>query len=122
MPNYGVKQSGGVLTEIQPGDQFVLFNAESPTPPQASVAFNTGYQPGGQSPQIAFTIDFATAPSASEVHIQGANINADADFQDLYVSTNVQHDLYLDNGKLAFYRAKLVGNTGGGALTVIAQR
>lgn len=123
MPNYGVVQAGGVLTAIQPGDSIALFNAESPAaPPQASVAFCTGYSPGGGAPApILFTIDFAAAPTDSLV-IQGANQDIDANYQTLYTSTNRQHDFYADAGGFAFYRAKLVSQSAGGAVTVIAKR
>ncbi len=123
MPNYGIRQAGGVLTAIQPGDAFDLFLAtEIITPPQASVAFCTGYSPGGGAPAaILFTIDFATAPT-DVVEIQASNQDVDADYQTQYTSTSKQHDSYLDAAGFAFYRAKLTSQSAGGAVAVIAKR
>lgn len=123
MSNYGVLQAGGTLTEILPGDAFTLFNAESPAAGQASVAFATGYCPGGgPSHGIVFTIDYAATSVTAVMLIQGSNRDVDADYQTLYTSTNVQHDNYADVGGFAFYRAKLSTESAGLPVTVIAQR
>ena len=128
MPNYGTPQAGfnqtspGLnLTTLLPGDRLALFNAETPTAPQASVAFARGYAPQGQPPRITFTVAFAAQPTAV-VQIQGANQDLDAQYQTLFSSAvNDQTSSYVDNGCFAFYRARLDSQTAGGALTVIAQ-
>lgn len=124
--NYGVTQSGGTtsasqLVALQPGDAFTLFSAESPAAPQASVAFTRAMGPGGVDGGTTFTIAFAAAPTDA-VAIQGSNTDVDAQYQTLYTSTNKQFDSYTDTGRWAFYRAKLVSQSAGGAVTVIAQR
>jgi len=121
MPNYGVKQAGGVLTSVCPGDQYFLFNAETPTAPQASVAFSRGsYQPADDA-GITFQIIFASAPTAS-VTIQGSNVDSNADYVVLFTSTNKQFDSYTDTNRFQFYRANLASQSAGGAITVVAQR
>lgn len=121
MPLYGVAQAGGVLTAIQPGDSITLFAAETLTAPQASVAFNRGYSPSATDAGTTFQILFASAPT-STLAIQGSNLDVDADYVTLYTSTSKQQDGYTDIGRWAFYRAKLLTQSGGGAVTVIAQR
>lgn len=122
MPNYGVAQAGGVLTCVETGDNYTLFNAETLTAPQASVAFCPAFPAdGGQRPSIMFTIHFASAPT-SRVAIQGSNVDVDAQYVDLVLSDNLQDDFYGDFGSFRFYRARLVTQSAGGALTVIAQR
>lgn len=121
MPNYGTPQAGGTLTALQPGDELYLFNAETPAAPQASIAFARGYSPSGDDAGVTFQILFAAAPTDSLV-IQGSNIDSDADYETLYTSTSKQQDAYTDTGRWAFYRAKLVSQTAGGAVTVLAQR
>jgi hypothetical protein len=129
MPNYGIPQSGSQLPPnqglnlavINPGDSIVLFNAESPAAPQPSVAFARGVGPMNIPAGIVFTISFAAAPTDSLV-IQGSNQDIDSQYQTLYTSTNKQTDFYADLGEFLFYRAKLVSQSAGGAVTVIAQR
>lgn len=119
--NYGTPQAGGTLTALQPGDSLDLFNAETPAAPQASIAFARGSSPSGSDQGVTFQIAFAAAPTASVV-IQGSNIDSDADYETLYTSSNKQFDAYTDTGRWAFYRAKLVSQSAGGAVTVLAQR
>lgn len=121
MPNYGIPQAGGTLTALQPGDALALFNAESPAAPQASVAFVRAMGPGGVDGGTTFSVVFAAAPTDSLV-IQGSNADVEAQYQTLFTSTNKQFDLYTDTGRWAFYRAKLVTQSAGGAVTVVAQR
>lgn len=121
MPNYGIPQAGGTLTALQPGDALALFNAESPAAPQASIAFERAMGPGGVDGGTTFSVVFAAAPTDSLV-IQGSNADVEAQYQTLFTSTNKQFDLYTDTGRWAFYRAKLVTQSAGGAVTVVAQR
>jgi hypothetical protein len=120
MPNYGVVQAGGIVA-LQPGDLYYLFNTESPTAPQASVSFARAMGPTQGDNGITFQILFASAPTAV-VLIQGSNVDTDADYETVYTSTNLQNDSYTDIGRFAFYRAKLLSQSAGGALSVIASR
>lgn len=121
MPLYGVAQAGGVLTCLIPGDSMTLFAAETLTAPQASVAFNRGESPSGNDQGCTFQILFATAPT-STLAIQGSNLDVDADYVTLFTSTSKQQDGYTDTGRWAFYRAKLLTQSAGGAVTVNVQR
>lgn len=121
MPTYGTPQAGGVLTSVQPGDAYTLFNAETPADGTASVAFALANGPAPGENSKTFHIDFAAAPTAVVV-IQCANQDVEADYVTVYTSTNTQHDAYTDIGTSAFYRAKLVSQSAGGALTVTVQR
>jgi len=98
-----------------------LFNAESPTAPQASIAFARAYSPAANDEGITFEVIFASAPTAA-VAIQGSNVDSDADYINLTTFTNQQFGSYTDTQRFAFYRAKLTSYSSGGALTVIAQR
>lgn len=117
MPNYNVPQAGGVLTALQPGDgPYYLFNAESPTAPQASVAFARGYSPTGN---MALTFQVVDATTAV-VQIQGSNLDVAADYVVLHTSnmaSGTPLDSYTDLNGFAFYRAYLVSGTG--PLTVV---
>lgn len=129
MPLYGVNQSGfnpapnqGLnLTAVQPGDSFTLFNAETVTAPQASVAFSRAAGPANSDGGTTFSISFASAPTAV-VQIQAANQDLDSEYVTVYTSSNTQHDAYTDVGRSAFYRARVLSQSAGGAITVIAQR
>lgn len=121
MPNYGTLQSGGGVTAVAPGDSMVLFNAESPTAPQASIAFARGIGITGQPSGIVFTAKWAAAPTAT-LAIQGSNADVDADYQTLNTVTNSQYANYADVGNFLFYRGKLLTQSAGGAVTLIAQR
>jgi hypothetical protein len=73
-----------------------------------------------------FTMNFASSPTAV-VEILGSNIAPTASGPDpagfvLYTSTNTQADHYEDGTAFTFYWAKLVSQSGGGALTVIMQQ
>lgn len=120
MPNFGTPQGGGVLTCVNAGDQFTLFNAETPAAGQASIAFSRGSDPVAGAPNgIIFQISFAAAPTAV-VEIEGSN---DLEtWSVLYTAGTTQVDMYSDLGQFAFYRAVLVSRVSGGALTVTAQR
>jgi hypothetical protein len=125
MPNYGIPQAGGTLTALQPGDKLTLFNAESPAPPQASVAFARGMGMMSADGGSTFHASFATPPTAAVVNIQAANQDIDADYTNVgtLTFTGPQTDqAYTDVGRSAFYRAQLASQSGGGAITVTVQR
>lgn len=122
MPNYGTVQSGGVVTSLQPGESMLLWNAESPSAPVASIPFNRAPGPGPDADAgTTFTISFASAPTAT-IDIQAANQDVDAQYITIFTSTNKQVDSFTDGQRFAFYRAKLTSQSAGGALTVLAQR
>ncbi len=122
MPNYGSAQAGGIVA-LYPGDNgYRLFNAESPTAPQASVPFARAMGPTQGDNGSTFQILYVNPPTAVVV-IQGSNIEADADYETVFTSTNAETDQYTDIGRYAFYRAKLVsGTVPTGGLTVIVSR
>jgi len=113
MANYGTPQPGGTLTDLCPGDSMYLFNNESPSAGQASIAFGRGPAPGVMGPSgIVFTMK-----GTAGIIIQGSNTDVDADYQTLATSS-ADPDFYADLGNFAYYRAK----SSSGAVTVIAQR
>jgi hypothetical protein len=116
MPNYGSLSGGGVATEIFPGDSLILFNAESPTAPQASISLAMGLGAMGRA-GITFTI----AATAGTVQIQGSNQDVAGTYQTLWTTTNVANDMYADLGGFAYYRANITVLSSG-TVTVIAQR
>jgi hypothetical protein len=73
-----------------------------------------------------FTIHFASSPT-DVVEILGSNLAPTSAGPDpagfvLYTSTNTQNDQYEDGNAFIFYWAKLVSQSGGGALTVIMKQ
>lgn len=123
MPLYGAVQSGSNLTSVEPGESYTLFNAETLTAPQSSIAFLRGYTPGaGQPAGIVFTVHFAAASPTATVAIQASNGDSDLLYQTVGSIVNVQNGYYADAGNFKYYRAQLVSQSSGGALTVIAQR
>lgn len=126
MPNYGIAQSGSFpnqgqnLTTLIPGDlPYYLFNGESPNPPQASVAFCRGQTPGTGQPS-PITFELICPGFAGELDIQASNVDADAD----YISVGnmaASPAYYSDGGGFRFYRARLVSQSAGGAITVIVR-
>lgn len=123
MPLYGVAQAGGQITSISPGDEYWLFKAESLTAPQASVAFARGMSPSMNDSGVTFLISYAAAPTAT-LAIQASNIDLDAQYQTIYTSANLQLDNFSDTPptRWKFYRAKLLTQSAGGAVTVLVQR
>ena len=140
MPNYGVAQAGSIpgtpttvagqtagqpggfnVVSLVPGDSYLLFNAESPTPAQRSIAFSMGYNPGGGgTPPVLFQATWATTPTAV-VTIYGSNTDVAADYISLG-TINSQGGYYGDAGGFAFYCAELTSQSGGGAVTVKVKR
>lgn len=124
MPNYGSLPITGTgtgqgSTALGSGDWIALFNAETLTAPQSSIAISEVPGVGGPT-EITFSIAFAAAPTSSLV-IQGANTDVDAAYQTLYTSTNKQADNYTDTVAWGYYRAQLVSQSAGGACTVVAR-
>lgn len=125
MPLYGTPQAGPFadstknLTALQPGDILKLFNAEVVAAPASSIAFNRGYQPGGQSPaSVTFAIAWAAANVAASIDIQAAMQDVDSQYQTIYTSQNKQLDFWTDKENFAYYRVQVISYVSGGALTV----
>lgn len=126
MPNYGTLPSTGAgsgvaATVLDPGDQQILFNAESPTAPQLSIAVCRSSGPTGVPAGIVFTIKAASGT----VLILGANVDTAAEWalsegKPLYTSANQAWDYYADVGNFNFYCCQL--SAGSGPVTAIAQR
>ena len=126
MPNYGTLPSTGtgsgiLATVLDPGDQQKLFDAESPTAPQLSIAICRSSGPTGVPAGILFTIK---APTGT-VDILGTNLDTAAEWAlaaavPLHTSTNLAFDSYGDLGGFRFYAARL--SAGNGVVTVTAQR
>jgi hypothetical protein len=131
MPAYGVAQAGynvganlGLnLRAVYPGDDYVLFNAETVATGSASVAFVRAMAPGATQTAMTFSIDWAATPTGSTAVIQASNTDLDADYVTVGTFTaNAQHDVYTDVAQSAFYRAKVTTYAAGGACTVKVQR
>lgn len=123
MPNY---ESQNPPFAVYPGDVVYPFNAETPAPPQASQQYAVaGAYDGaaGGASELRADISYASAPTAVSLEIQSAVDDADADYFTEYTSTNVNGEsVKLSNFRGRFVRAKLVSQTGGGAITVRLER
>jgi hypothetical protein len=118
MPNYST--TAAPFT-IYPGDVAFAFNAESPTPPQSSIQLAlpsfTGSQ-GENARTIAWQTSFASAPTAVNVVLQAADQDADANYATVDTSSNVNGERRQILVRARFIRARLVSQTGGGAMTI----
>ena len=130
--NYGTPQAGSFgppnqglnITSLGPGDNYLLFNDESPAAPQASVAVAFASAGPVANSGAAFHATWAGAPGGggAQVDIQASNTDLDADYVSVGSITTFP-GYYGDQGNFSFYRAKLVGNSGAGTgLTVSVQR
>jgi hypothetical protein len=122
----GVGTTAASPTAVAPGDNLVLFNNETVTAPQASIVLNRAMGRGDEDAGISFFIEFASSPTDS-LQILGSNklpaaTFALADWIVLFTSANNQKDAYTDTQRFAYYCAYLVSQSGGGKLTVTAQR
>ena len=120
---YNTPRPGGTLTGVYPGDTYTpLFDGtETPGAGVASIAIERGPSSVGSDNGTTFQMIFPAAPTAA-LAIQGSNVDEDAAYEDLYVSTNTQYDNYTDTTRWRFYRAKLNGYTSGGMPRVVVQR
>jgi len=117
MPNYST--TAAPFT-IDSGDVVFAFNAESPAPPQSSIQFALPSFTGArtdQSRQISWQTSFASAPTAVNVVLQAADQDADASYATVDTSTNVNGERRQILVRARFVRARLVSQTGGGAIT-----
>ena len=122
MPLYGVSPPIG----LSPGQQMVLFAGESLTAPQASQVFSRGPSPSLSDQGITFFMQFASSPTRSLLILGSNKLPAatftSGDWITLATSSNKQVDSYTDTTRYTFYCAYLASQSGGGALTVNAQR
>jgi hypothetical protein len=118
MPNYST--TAAPFT-IDSGDVVFAFNAESPAPPQSSIQFALPAFTGAradQSRQISWQTSFASAPTSVNVVLQAADQDADASYATVDTSTNVNGERRQILVRARFLRARLVSQSGGGAITV----
>ncbi|HUJ41267.1 MAG TPA: hypothetical protein VLW54_12035 [Candidatus Acidoferrales bacterium] len=118
MPNYSTTAAPFI---IDSGDVVFAFNAESPAPPQSSIQFALPSFTGAradQSRQISWQTSFASAPTAVNVVLQAADQDADASYATVDTSTNVNGERRQILVRARFVRARLVSQTGGGAVTL----
>ena len=118
MPNYST--TAAPFT-IYPGDVAFAFSAESPAPPQSSIQLALPSFTGAQGENvrtIAWQTSFASAPTAVNVVLQAADQDADANYATVDTSTNVNGERRQILVRARFIRARLVSQTGGGAITV----
>lgn len=116
---YGVDPK---ISSVQPGDSYSLFDGtEIPGASIKSAPFSRGESPSGSDQGSTFSMDFVSAPTAV-VLIQGANVDAEANYVTLWTSTNTQHDNYTDTARWAFYRAVLSTYSAGGMPVVRVKR
>jgi hypothetical protein len=127
MPNYNTVASIPIPA-IYPGDQILLFNAEQPTPPQASqqVALGNAYD-NASTQAVSIEIQFSGAPGAFSIQPQVADTDTDT----AYVSegaavTTVNSSNYarveLTSIKAKFLRVLLSSRTNAVNLTVKVSR
>jgi len=117
MPNY---QNTSPPLALFPGDVGFSFNSESPTPPQAGAQMAIARPYGVDDPSsVGVDISFAVAPTAVQVDIQTSIDDVDANYNTVYSSTKTGGEhVNIVNLKGRFVRARLVSQTGGGAVTV----
>jgi hypothetical protein len=118
MPNYNVNAAPAAL---YPGDVGFAFNAESPAAPQSSAQFALPAFTGAaadQGRQISWQTSFSAAPTAVNVVLQAADVDADANYTTVDTSTNVNGERRQVLVRSRFLRARLVSQTGAGAITL----
>lgn len=125
MPVYNANPA---LYSIAPGDLIQVWNGEQPAAGSAGVSASqqiASVQSQGLAPGISFEGFFSAAPGTFEVDVQGAMVDADAQYQTLpngaisSVDAVNQTFLYVDNiSQFKFYRALM--RTRGNAVNVTA--
>jgi|ERR1043166_2253898 hypothetical protein len=127
MPNY---ITSGNITAVYPGDQFLLFNAEQPAPPQASQQVCLANPPNAAAvPGAAVEIQFSAPPGAFEVDVQVADTDTDAAYITIpttgtitAVNANNYARAEFPTLKAKFLRTKLVTRTNAVNLTTKVSR
>lgn len=117
MPVYGTAQAGGQLTDLQPGDgPFFLWNNETVASSGKSIAFSRGHSNTAED----FGITFLNNSASASVAIQGANVDADANYISITSGTVAAGASFTDTNRFNFYRA--ICAAGGTGVIVSAMR
>lgn len=118
MPNYNAQVPP---YSISPGDVALAFNSESPGAGQASQQFAlpnyAGFPENGRT--VRWHTIFGTAPSAVNVVLQTAIVDADAQYSTIDTSTATAGEARTITGVRGnFIRAKVSSITGGSGVIV----
>ncbi|MGA7090307.1 MAG: hypothetical protein WBE88_02315 [Candidatus Acidiferrales bacterium] len=118
MPNYNAQNPP---YSIFPGDVALGFNSEAPAANQASQQFAlpsyAGFPENGRT--VRWQTLYGSAPSAINVALQTALVDADAQYQTIDSSTATTGEARTVSGVRAnFIRAKVTTITGGSGVTV----
>ncbi|HVB87473.1 MAG TPA: hypothetical protein VNK23_12505 [Candidatus Dormibacteraeota bacterium] len=118
MPNYNAQVPP---YSIFPGDVALAFNSEAPSAGQASQQFAlpsyAGFPENGRT--IRWQTIYGTAPSAVNVSLQTAMVDADAQYASIDASTATTGEARTVTGVRAnFVRAKVTSITGGSGVIV----
>ena len=114
------------ITGQEPGaGPLLLFNAETPTPTQSSIAFCRILGPTSGDNGITFHVLFSSAPTSATVLVQAAEVEDDTHYGTVTTMTFTSpqtYQFYTDIGRSKFYRVQLSAISGAQAMTVYAQR
>ena len=118
MPNYNAQVPP---YSISPGDVALAFNSEAPSAGQASQQFAlpsyAGFPENGRT--IRWQTIYGTAPSAVNVALQTAMVDADSQYASIDTSTATAGESRTVTGVRAnFVRAKVTSITGGSGVVV----
>lgn len=118
MPNY----ASSLTRAISPGDIVTLFDAETVTQGESSIAVAIPPIPGQGAPQFSLYLHFASAPTAVTT-VQVANADADADYVGTGTnSTNKQTDQLNFTSNAPFLRINVGTFSAGGVMTATLYR
>jgi hypothetical protein len=123
MPNYNTNTSVFPINAVYPGDQILLFNAEQPATPQASVqvALANAYE-NAATQSVSVEILFSGTPGAFSLQPQVADTDADAFYvaegSAITAVTNNFARVEFPNIKTRFFRVLLSSRTNAVNLTV----
>jgi hypothetical protein len=118
MPNYNAQVPP---YSIFPGDVALAFNSEAPSAGQASQQFAlpsyAGFPENGRT--IRWQTIYGTAPSAANISLQTAMVDADAQYASIDASTATAGEARTVTGVRAnFVRVKVTSMTGGSGVIV----
>ena len=118
MPNYNAQLPPYA---VNPGDVALAFNNESPSSGQASQQFAlpsySGFPENGRT--VRWQTIYGSSPSAVNVALQTAMVDADAEYSTIDSSTAAGGEARTVTGVRAnFLRAKVSSITGGSGITV----
>lgn len=119
MPNY----SSSATRAILPGDEVTLFDGETVTAPQASIAVAMAYKEASGVPTVSVSIGFASSPT-DVVAVQTANEDVDSAYVTVAnaESTNTENDIFQTQIAAPFMRLMVVSQSAGGAITATVRR